>query len=106
SEQLLPVLVLTNKLAAVEAQRRKAAEGGDAVSHKAEQLRLMGDRVKELRQILLEVKDEHARGSLRAAGPRAQQFYSLLVDHPFFNTLTIETEEKAGSLGYCYRVSN
>ena len=105
SEHLLPALTLTNKLGDLEQQRRNASKGGAAVSQKVARLQSLGDQIAELKRVLLEVKDEHAKAALRAAGPRAQQLYSSLVDHPFFDTLSIETEEKAGSLGYSYRLS-
>jgi len=105
SERLLPVLLLTTKLAAVEEKRRHVAKGDDGISQKAEKLRLVADRLKELKQILLDAKDEHARVALQTAAPRAQELYSALVDHPFFKTVAIDTEEKAGAVGYCYRVS-
>ena len=106
SEELLPVLGLAEKLAIVEDARKKAAKGGGAAERKAGRLRAMAAHVTELKQILLEAKDEHANTLLDAAGPRAQQLYSVLVDHPFFDTLNIETEELRGSVDYCYRVSS
>lgn len=106
SEELLPVLGLSEKLAIVEDARKKASKGGGVAERKAARLRGLADRVKELKQILLEAKDEHASALLDAAGPRAQELYSMLVDHPFFDTLTIETEELRGSVDYCYRVSH
>ena len=106
SEQLLPVLGLAEKLAIAEDARKKAAKGGGAAERKAARLRAMATHVKELKQILLDAKDEHANALLEAAGPRAQQLYSVLVDHPFFDTLKIDTEELRGSVDYCYRVSN
>src|SRR6185436_957018 len=56
--------------------------------------------------ILLDAKDEHARAALQVAAPRAQELYSALVGHPFFNRVAIDTEEKTGSIGYSYRVSH
>lgn len=105
SEELLPVLSLSDKLAVVEDERKKVSTGGGAEARKAERLRALADHVKELKQVLMEAKDEHASASLAAAGPRAQELYSALVDHPFFDTLKIETEEMRGSVDYCYRVS-
>lgn len=105
SEHLLPALTLTNKLADLEQQRKNASKGGAVVSQKVARLRSLGDQIGELKRVLIEVKEEHAKASLQAAGPRAQKLYSSLVDHAFFDTLSIETEEKAGSLGYTYRLS-
>ena len=106
SGELLPVLGLSERLAIVEDARKKAAKGGGVAEKKAARLRALADRVKELKQILLEAKDEHAGALLDAAGPRAQELYSLLVDHPFFDTLKIETEELRGSVDYSYQVSS
>jgi len=106
SEELLPVLDLSERLARVEDARKKASKGGGAAERKAERLRTLAEHVKELKQVLLDAKDEHANTLLDAAGPRAQELYSVLVDHPFFDTLRIETEELRGSVDYCYRVAN
>jgi DNA repair exonuclease SbcCD ATPase subunit len=92
---LLPVLDARENLASEEKNR-------EALARKHKKSRRAETRMK---QIAVDVKKSLADESLDAAGPRAQELYSVLVEHPLLDELRIQTDPKKSKVDYSFMVS-
>jgi len=103
---LVPFLVAREKAAAHEVKWKKAKAGYAAAEQKATELELLATDIESIRKALLTAKDEIVSDTLGKAGPRAQELYGKLVQHPLFDRLEVKTAVKANKVDYSFEVSS
>jgi chromosome segregation ATPase len=102
---LLPVLRSRLDLAQLEDDWKEAQKSRAADEAAAAKLESIADQFTELREALLEAKNEIATDTLAAASPRAEELYKRLVRHPVFDRMKITTVPKANKIDYSFEVS-
>ena len=103
---LVPFLVAREKVADHEVKWKKAKEGYAAADRKASELEFLAIDCESIRKALLAAKEEIATETLGKAGPRAQELYGKLVQHPLFDTLEVKTTVRANKVDYSFEVSS
>ena len=103
---LVPFLETREKVARHERRWKKAKEGYAKTEQKAAGLERLATDVESIRTAILAAKQEIADQTLGEAGPRAQELYRKLVQHPFFDRLDVRTSPRANKVDYSFEVSH
>jgi DNA repair exonuclease SbcCD ATPase subunit len=103
---LVPFLEIREEVDVHERDWKKAKKEYGNAEKKAGELDNLATHMENIRKAILGAKDEIASATLGKAGPRAQELYEKLVQHPLFNRLDVKTALKASKVDYSFEVSS